>query len=118
MTTLFPHNAIPKRPPIEAKKALLLIDFQNDFVDADGKLHVPNISNFLPNLPTLVNKFRSQGSVIWAHTQYSQPRLTASPETSLSNVILKQHLESEGRKDRRLVSHAIPSSSLSTNPNH
>ena len=93
MTILFPPGNLPKGPPVDAKKALLLIDLQNDFVETYGKLHVPNISSFLPNLPALANNFRSKGSIVWVRTEFAQPRLTVPPETGFSSVLLQQHVE-------------------------
>ena len=105
MTMLFPPDALPKGPPVDAKKALLLIDLQKDFVDPDGKLPVPNVSSFIPNIATLANKFRSKGSIIWVQTEYAQPRLTISPETGFSSILLKQHLEAVENKSTYQVRH-------------
>jgi nicotinamidase-related amidase len=104
MTTLFPPGTFPKAPPVDVKKALLLIDLQNDFTEPDGKLCVPNVATFLPNIPTLVNKFRSKGPVIWVRTEYTQSRLTVSPETGSRNVLLQQSLQPEEGVDRSQVS--------------
>lgn len=112
MTMLFPPGALPKGPPVDAQKALLLIDFQNDFVNKDGKLPVPNVSNFMSNIPSLANKFRSQGSVIWVRTEYAQSRLATSPETGFASILLKQNLETGSDKGSHRVSHLIPVSLL------
>ncbi|KAJ6116566.1 hypothetical protein N7512_006291 [Penicillium capsulatum] len=57
-------------PTIQTRKALLLLDFQNDFVRPSGALHVPNISDVLEHLPPLVAAFRRRGDVIWVRSQY------------------------------------------------
>jgi nicotinamidase-related amidase len=93
MTILFPAGGLPKGPKVDVQKALLLIDLQNDFVTPEGKLPVPTISAFLPNLPSLASKFRTKGSIIWVRTEFAQPRLTVSGETGLPAVLLRQHLE-------------------------
>jgi nicotinamidase-related amidase len=61
-------------PQLETRKALLLIDLQNDFVDQAGKLFVPNTAKFLNKLPTLINRFRTKGDVFFINTEYSNPR--------------------------------------------
>ena len=93
---------------MDAQKALLLIDFQKDFIDPEGKLPVPNISDFVPNIPTLADKFRSKGSVIWVRTEYAQPRLATSPETGFASILLKQNLDTESDKGSHQVSHSNP----------
>jgi hypothetical protein len=90
---LFPPNDLPTAPPIDAQKALLFIDFQNDFVESDGKLPASNISSFIGKLPVLANSFRSKGSVIWIRTEFNQPRLAAAPETGFINILLKQNVD-------------------------
>jgi nicotinamidase-related amidase len=114
MTMLFPTSTVPRRPPIEGNKALILLDFQNDFVNADGKLPVPNVEKFVPKVATLVNKFRSRGPVVAVRTEFSQPRLVASLETGLPCVILEQNLTTGEKKNKRQVSFF----DLSTTPRH
>ena len=104
---LFPPGALPKGPPVDAQKALLLIDFQNDFVEPNGKLPVPNVSHIVRNIPILADKFRTKGSVIWVRTEYAQPRLATSLETGFSSILLKQNLEAGSDKGSHKVSDSI-----------
>ena len=90
---------------MDAQKALLLIDFQKDFVDPEGKLPVPNISDFMRNIPVLADNFRSKGSVIWVRTEYAQPRLAISPETGSASILLKQNLDAGSDTGSHHVSH-------------
>lgn len=57
-------------PQIQTRKALLLLDFQNDFVRSSGALHVPNTSEILELLPPLTAAFRRVGDVVWVRSQY------------------------------------------------
>lgn len=61
-------------PSIQTRKALLLLDLQNDFVRPSGGLHVPNTADFLDTVPPLVNAFRSTGDVIWVRSHYKARR--------------------------------------------
>lgn len=61
-------------PTIQTRKALLLLDFQNDFVRPSGALHVPNTSDVLEHIPPLVAAFRRRGDVIWVRSQYESPQ--------------------------------------------
>lgn len=95
---LFPTGSIPTGPPIESKKALLLIDFQNEFVDPDiGKLPVPNVASFITKLPSLIAKFRSKGTVVFIRTQFQEPRSAVSPELACQNIFLREALSRTSR---------------------
>lgn len=61
-------------PSIQTRKALLLLDFQNDFVRPAGALHVANTADILETLPPLVAAFRRVGDVIWVRSQYESPQ--------------------------------------------
>lgn len=104
---LFPVGSLPPGPPIETKKALLLLDFQNDFVDPDGKLPVQNVGSFISKLPSLAAEFRAKWVVIWCGTEFKQTRSSFSATTGSHSILLKQSL-----KDREL------SDEISEYPNH
>lgn len=57
-------------PAINTRKALILLDFQNDFVRPSGTLHIPNTPEILETLPGLAAAFRKVGDVIWVRSQY------------------------------------------------
>ncbi|KAL4879304.1 hypothetical protein BJY04DRAFT_97081 [Aspergillus karnatakaensis] len=61
-------------PQIQTRKALLLIDFQNDFVRSNGALHVPNTTEILELLPQLATAFRRTGDVVWVRSYYESRR--------------------------------------------
>ncbi|KIW68918.1 hypothetical protein PV04_04830 [Phialophora macrospora] len=90
---LFEPGSVPTGPPIETKKALILLDFQNDFIKPNGNLPISNVQPFLPNLLSLVDEFRSKGEVIWVGTGYGQPRSSISPITGSHSILLRQHLQ-------------------------
>ena len=90
---LFPIGSLPDGPYLETRKALLVIDLQNDFVKEGGKLFVKNARDFLPKLPTLAAKFREKGDVFWVHTEFKETRPTISPDLGSSVVILEKFLD-------------------------
>jgi nicotinamidase-related amidase/alkylated DNA repair dioxygenase AlkB/glutathione S-transferase len=61
-------------PTIQTRKALLLLDFQNDFVRPSGALHVPNTPDILETLPQLAAAFRRVGDVVWVRSQFDIPQ--------------------------------------------
>jgi nicotinamidase-related amidase/alkylated DNA repair dioxygenase AlkB len=85
----FPVGSFPGAPHLETRKALVLIDLQNDFVNSTGKLHVKNVTDFIPRLPGLISKFRESGEIVWVQTQFVEPRPTISPELGGYTVVLK-----------------------------
>ncbi|KAJ5577356.1 hypothetical protein N7535_004282 [Penicillium sp. DV-2018c] len=61
-------------PTIQTRKALILLDFQNDFVRSSGALHIPNTSDILETLPQLASAFRRIGDVVWVRSQCGPPQ--------------------------------------------
>lgn len=96
---LFERGSVPAGPPVETKKALILLDLQNDFVNPEGNLHVSNVESFVPSLLCLVSEFREKGEVIWIRTEYSQSRTTVSPITGSHSILLKQFLQPQDPND-------------------
>ena len=62
-------------PTIQTRKALLLLDFQNDFVRPSGALHISNTPDILETLPQLASAFRRAGDVVWVRSQYESPQV-------------------------------------------
>lgn len=92
---LFPVGSLPPGPPIETKKALLLLDFQNDFIEPGGRLPVQNVRSFLPELPPLAAEFRKKGMVIWCGTEFKGTRSPISTTTGSHAILLKQSLKDQ-----------------------
>jgi len=53
------HDRVAVDP---ARTALLVVDMQNDFVRADGSLHVPDAEATLPAIAGLLERFRAAGA--------------------------------------------------------
>lgn len=85
----FPVGSFPDALRLETRKALVLIDLQNDFINSTGKLHVKNVADFVPKLPGLISRFRESGEIVWVQTQFVEPRPTISPELGSYTVVLK-----------------------------
>lgn len=74
MNPLALFSSFSNIPSIETRKALLLLDFQNDFVRPNGRLPVRNTLDFIDLIPGLVQSFRRTGEVVWVRTQYEGSR--------------------------------------------
>ncbi|KEF63003.1 uncharacterized protein A1O9_00978 [Exophiala aquamarina CBS 119918] len=92
---MFPVGSFPAGPPIETRKALLLLDFQNDFVDPDGRLPVQNVPSFISDLPSLVAEFRAKGVIIWCGTEFKHTTSSISTTTGSHAILLRQSLKDE-----------------------
>ncbi|EFY96329.1 2OG-Fe(II) oxygenase and isochorismatase domain protein [Metarhizium robertsii] len=62
-------------PKITTRKALILVDFQNDFLDPDGALPCSDPDGFINRAVELVANFRGNGDIIWLQSQFSSPVL-------------------------------------------
>ncbi|KAL1963429.1 hypothetical protein VTN77DRAFT_8330 [Rasamsonia byssochlamydoides] len=84
-------SALPsfsRLPSIQTRKALLLLDLQNDFVRPTGRLPVQNAQDFLDLIPTLVQSFRRTGDIVWVRSQYEDPRPLIDPDSGGERIIL------------------------------
>ncbi|KAK4224164.1 alpha-ketoglutarate-dependent dioxygenase alkB 2 [Podospora fimiseda] len=68
-------------PTIRTRKALLVVDLQNDFLSPDGALTVKEPEGFLKRTLDLVKKFRDSGAgdVVWVRSEFERHR-QISPE--------------------------------------
>ncbi|PLB53480.1 hypothetical protein P170DRAFT_435108 [Aspergillus steynii IBT 23096] len=83
-------------PTIQTRKALLLLDFENDFMRESGALHVPNTSEFLETLPQLVSAFRRNGEVVWVRSHYESRRPLVGMD--LQELVVLGRAEDASRK--------------------
>ncbi|KAK1148779.1 hypothetical protein N8T08_008664 [Aspergillus melleus] len=83
-------------PTIQTRKALLLLDFENDFVRESGALYVPNTSDFLETLPQLVSAFRRNGEVVWVRSHYESRRPLVGMD--LQDLVVLGRAEDASRK--------------------
>ncbi|KAL4974074.1 hypothetical protein BDW66DRAFT_153236 [Aspergillus desertorum] len=72
-------NPLSALGSLPTRQALLLLDFQNDFVRPNGALHVPNTTDIIEIIPLIANAFRRTGYVVWGRSYYDsrQPLLNA-----------------------------------------
>jgi nicotinamidase-related amidase/glutathione S-transferase len=75
-------------PQFQTRKALIILDLQNDFVSPNGKLPVSNASGFIESIKTLAAAFRPVGDVVWTRTEFQQSRPTRDPDTDSVIIVL------------------------------
>ncbi|KAL2017942.1 hypothetical protein VTK56DRAFT_1534 [Thermocarpiscus australiensis] len=75
MPSTFPINPAVI-PAVPTRKALLILDLQNDFVSPDGALHTDEPEGFVDRAVELANAFRNSGAgdVIWVRSEFERHR--------------------------------------------
>ncbi|EAA30831.1 isochorismatase family protein [Neurospora crassa OR74A] len=72
---MFPIN-VAAMPALPTRKALIVVDLQNDFVSPDGALPVTKPDGFVDRILELVKIFRDSGAgdVVWVRSEFEQHR--------------------------------------------
>lgn len=74
-------------PQLTTRKALIVVDFQNDFIGGtDGALPVTRPQGFVERTVKITNAFRSVGDVIWIQSQFDKAREVDSEQIILSET--------------------------------
>lgn len=90
-------------PQLTIRKALIVVDLQNDFVDAvDGGLPVTQPDGFVDRTIEVANAFRSVGDVIWVQSQFDKARGIDSDQ-----IILSADAPSSQSKTKNVATEAI-----------
>ncbi|RFU79538.1 isochorismatase family [Trichoderma arundinaceum] len=71
-------------PQLTTRKALIVVDFQNDFIAVDGGLPVTHPHGFVNRATKIANAFRSVGDIIWVHSRFDGARQIDSDQIVLS----------------------------------
>ncbi|KAI9881620.1 MAG: hypothetical protein M1830_000184 [Pleopsidium flavum] len=103
----------PNFPRFQTRKALFILDLQNDFISVDGKLPVNKSSGFVHGIKSLVPVFRGSGDIIWIRSEFDESSFTPDPQdrreafTSDDDLLPRaagseddNDLEGKGEKDR------------------
>ncbi|KAK7942655.1 uncharacterized protein PG986_011768 [Apiospora aurea] len=61
-------------PKLTTRKALVIVDAQNDFLSPDGALPVTLPNNLTEHISDLVKAFRPYGDIIWVRSVYEESR--------------------------------------------
>ncbi|GKT90435.1 isochorismatase family protein family [Colletotrichum tofieldiae] len=100
----FDVSAIPTLP---TRKGLLVVDFQNDFLSADGVLPVIDHDDLVARTVELVKAFRKVGDVIWVCTEFENFRPAAAEHIWATDALPKPKvLESRARRRPQAASKA------------
>ena len=93
---MFTAASLRSGSQIATKKALVVIDCQNEFLSPIGKLYVSNTAGFVGKLPHVISKFRAKGQeVVVAQTNFLEARSSFSKAIGLQCVVVKETLPSK-----------------------
>lgn len=97
-------------PQLNTRKALILIDFQNDFVESNGALPVTDPEGFVNRTARLVNEIRGKGDVVWVQSQFDKPIPAETEAIIVSNAtpVTRQHKDSRGRTMTHIGADELP----------
>jgi len=100
-------------PIVQTRKALLILDLQNDFVASGGVLPVDKPADYIEKISNLVPTYRSSGCVIWVRSQFETYRPVNDGTPNGDRVITDRELsavsDGNGESGRR---RGIPSKTL------
>ena len=60
-------------PRVETRRALLIINLQNDSLDKHGDLYITQPQDFVQRIKDVVPYFRKLGDVVWIRTEFDPP---------------------------------------------
>lgn len=74
-------------PAFETRKALIIINLQNDSLYVKGDIYITKNHDFVPRLKEMIPYFRKNGDIVWVNTHMG---VTASPSPSDSARIQEE----------------------------
>lgn len=79
-SSMFTSGQLPPNfPRFQTRKALFILELQNDFLSVGGKLPVNTDSGFVDSIKTLVPVFRDLGDIVWVRSEFDDSSVTADP---------------------------------------
>lgn len=73
-------------PQLNTRKALIVVDPQNDFLCENGALPIRLPTDLTERIVQLVKDFRPFGDVVWVRSEYDRPRLANSEQILIADV--------------------------------
>lgn len=69
-------------PQFETRRALVIINLQNDSLYCDGDIYITKNREFVDRIKLVVPHFRAIGDIVWVRTEMGVKSFPASPETT------------------------------------
>ena len=103
-SALNPISAI-NQPRFETRKALVIINLQNDSLFQKDELYICKNRDFVDRIKALVPYFRKHGDVIWVRTEFSQPSPTSAASSPASSRTEEEMVKREKKNREEQEAH-------------
>ena len=80
-------------PQFETRRALVLINLQNDFFDTSDELVICKPADFVDHIKALIPFYRKLGDVVWVRTEIDETLAPPPRGTDIEEVAQGDHLE-------------------------
>jgi nicotinamidase-related amidase/alkylated DNA repair dioxygenase AlkB/glutathione S-transferase len=95
-------------PALTSSKALIVVDFQNDFLEPNGAMPVTEPKGFMQRALDLAAAFRSSGYVVWVQSQFQEPRPVDSDQIVVLDSMPVLARLSRNRRQRTAAPPPLP----------
>lgn len=102
-------------PTFTTKKALIIVNLQNDSLYAKGDLYITKNHEFVDRVKALVPRFRRIGEIIWVRTEMG----TRSSPTSPGSAYIEEEvakIDQKNREDQKLAEEKLEDDTKVTSP--
>lgn len=102
-------------PTFTTKKALIIVNLQNDSLYVKGDLYITKNHDFVNRIKALVPRFRRIGEIIWVRTEMG----TRSSPTSPGSAYIEEEvakIDQKNREDQKLAEEKLEDDTKVTSP--
>lgn len=105
---MFSMNQVPVShiPNFETRKALIIINLQNDSLYVNHDIYITKNHDFVPRLKEMIPYFRKHGDVVWVNTHMgvttSPPPTDSARVEEESNKLLEKNRQAQKLKDQQI----------------
>lgn len=97
-----------KLPLFETRKALIIINMQNDSFYVKDDLYVTKNRDFVPRLKEMIPYFRKHGDIVWVNTQMAAVAPEPSPDIAKvekeSTILAEKNRKEQKRQEQQIRS--------------
>lgn len=100
------QNPVSSIPFFETRKALIIINLQNDSLYVNGNIYVTKNHEFVPRLKEMIPYFRKTGDIVWVNTHMgvtvSPPPIDSAQVEVESAKIAEKNREAQRLKEQQI----------------
>lgn len=93
-------------PRLETRKALIVINLQNDSFHLDDEVFVCKNPDFIEGVKSLIPRFRDAGDIVWVRTEmHPRADIPAASSSTAEDLVNDGHAGRDGRRASTQTSH-------------